>query len=177
MVAKSRYLKVYEQLEELSRKATLDPNEQMLVAQCLVHLNEAERGLELAGRTLAANPDDGEVAFQTAVVYALAGEVDLVLAVTRRAVRLGIQPRWFSIPMFDRLRHDPDFVAAYGRGSVGGAITSPSSSTPGPAWMFVCTFIACSPATRSRQHPTECRIQERGSFKGSMSRSLKSVEA
>ena len=129
--ARSRYLKVYEQLEELSRKAALDPNEEMLMAQCLVHLNQVERGLELAGKTLAAHPDDGEVAFQAAVVYALAGEVDLALAATRRSVALGIQPRWFSIPIFDPLRHDPDFVAAYERGPEGGAITSPSSSTPG----------------------------------------------
>jgi hypothetical protein len=57
--------------------------------------------------TFQAQPGDAEVAYQTALVLALAGDDAAALAVAGKALDLGIRPRWFSLPGFERLRADP----------------------------------------------------------------------
>lgn len=85
--------------------------ERCLVAQCLVHLGEGRRAVEMALEVLQEADQDAEVSYQVAVVFALAGEDGSALALARKARDLGIQARWLTIPAFDRLREDPAFQA------------------------------------------------------------------
>ena len=55
-------------------------------------------------------PQDAEVTYQAAIVFALAGEDSSALALARKARALGVQARWLSIPAFARLRAaEPSF--------------------------------------------------------------------
>lgn len=87
------------------------PLDRCLEAQCLVHLGEGRRAVSLALEALQASPQDGEVTYQAAIVFALAGENASTLALVRKARGLEIQPRWFTIPAFAGLRGDPAFQA------------------------------------------------------------------
>lgn len=105
-------LALYRQtFEALSAKETPSPVDRCLQAQCLVHLGEPRRAVGVALEALQEAPQDAEVTFQAAVVFALAGEEASALALANKARGLGMQARWFSIPAFRRLHSDPGFRA------------------------------------------------------------------
>jgi len=109
----SEALTLYDQaLAKLAAKQDqtgLNPIETLVEAQCLAHLGRLEEAVTLTLRTLQHNPNHGEVAFQAALVYALAGENRSMLACAKTALDKGIQPRWFAAPAFEALRQDPRF--------------------------------------------------------------------
>jgi serine/threonine-protein kinase len=104
-------------LAALSAKKGISALEQCLQAQCMAHLGESRRAVEVTLAALQESPRDAEVTYQAAVVFALAGEQASALALTRKARELGVQARWFGIPAFDRLRPDADFRSLLGETS------------------------------------------------------------
>jgi len=98
-------------LATLSARKELSALDRCLQAQCMAHLGESRRAVEVALAALQGSPQDAEVTYQAAIVFALAGEEASALALTRKAHGLGMQSRWLSIPAFDRLRPDPAFRA------------------------------------------------------------------
>jgi serine/threonine-protein kinase len=96
-------------LDSLAGRQQTTSVERCLQAQCLVHLGDARRAVALALEALQDAPQDAEATYQAAVVFAMAGEDASALALARKARDLGMQPRWFTIPSFKRLRDDPAF--------------------------------------------------------------------
>lgn len=109
--ARRRYRRVLERMEALRAAAPWSAGDQLLVAQCRAHLGQERRAVETAKRILSEEPRDGDLAFQAAVVFALAGEPARAIAAGRQAIDLGITRRWLTLPAFAALRSDPGFAA------------------------------------------------------------------
>lgn len=78
-------------------------------AQAQAHLGHRSEAAATIQRAIVAAPDNPDVAFQAALVYSLIGETASALASAGRAVELGFNRRWFSLPWFDSLRREPTF--------------------------------------------------------------------
>jgi serine/threonine-protein kinase len=103
--ARARYREVLAALEGRELDAALA----MTRAQCRARLGDFERAVAETLDTLQRHPEDAEVAYQAALVYALAGERASALANVERALERGVQPRWFRIPGFESLADHPRF--------------------------------------------------------------------
>jgi eukaryotic-like serine/threonine-protein kinase len=103
------YQQVLSILEKKSADLPLTSVEKTIQAQCLVHLGQAHAAVALALDAQAASPKEPEVAYQAALVFALAGENGSALALAKKAVGLGMQPRWLTVPGFESLRSDAAF--------------------------------------------------------------------
>jgi serine/threonine-protein kinase len=115
--AETHYAQVLAALDEKASHARTLPTEQTIRAQCLAHLGRTHEAVALVLDTLAASPEEPEVTYQAALVFALAGEKNSALALARKAVDLGVQPRWLSVPGFESLSADPAFRALADRPS------------------------------------------------------------
>jgi eukaryotic-like serine/threonine-protein kinase len=78
-------------------------------AQALAHLGQSLPAATAAQEAVRRSPDDAGVAFETSLVYALLGEEASALVNAGKALKLGYDPRWYSLPWFDALRARPDF--------------------------------------------------------------------
>lgn len=77
-------------------------------AQALAHLGKATEAAAAVQRAAAAAaPDDPQLAYEAALVYALIGDRASALANAERAVSGGFDRRWFALPFFDALRGTP----------------------------------------------------------------------
>jgi serine/threonine-protein kinase len=115
--AEEHYAQVLAALDEKASHARTLPTEQTIRAQCLAHLGRTREAVALVLDTVAAAPKEPEVTYQAALVLALAGEKNSALALARKAVDLGVQPRWLSVPGFESLSADPAFRALADRPS------------------------------------------------------------
>ncbi|HSS78067.1 MAG TPA: protein kinase [Thermoanaerobaculia bacterium] len=96
-------------LEAKEHGASLLPLERTLRAQCLAYLGDRGKAVEVALGALQESPEDADVVYQSALVLALAEERASALALARKALSLGYQPRWFEVAAFESLRSDPAF--------------------------------------------------------------------
>ena len=105
-------LALYRQtFEALAARGEGSPVDRCLQAQCLAHLGNTSQAVEMALNALQESPQDAEVAYQAAIVFALSGQDESALAQARKARGLGVQARWLTIPAFRRLRAKPKFQA------------------------------------------------------------------
>ncbi|MFS1522569.1 protein kinase domain-containing protein [Microbulbifer sp. 2304DJ12-6] len=72
----------------------------MIQAQCLAHLGRYERAVAITLKALAESPSDAEIAYQAAVVYILSDEKKSALVCARKALKKGMDRRWFGLPVF-----------------------------------------------------------------------------
>jgi serine/threonine-protein kinase len=80
-------------------------------AQALAHLGRGRDAVAQVQRVLAAAADAPQADFEAALVYAVAGERTSALVSADRALKGGVQPRWFELPAFDSLRTSAEFAA------------------------------------------------------------------
>src|SRR5262249_32276042 len=78
-------------------------------AQAQAHLGRKTEAAATIQRAVVAAPDNPELAFDAALVYAVIGDTSSARANADRALDHGYNRRWFSLPWFDSLRQDPDF--------------------------------------------------------------------
>ena len=78
-------------------------------AQAFAHLGQGPAAVAALQQALRLAADQGAVAYEAAVVYALLGEESSALVNAEKAVHSGLGPRWFSFPWFAALRSDPGF--------------------------------------------------------------------
>ncbi|HEX3528321.1 MAG TPA: protein kinase [Thermoanaerobaculia bacterium] len=109
--AMRHYAEVLAAVEKKASTLPLEPGERTIEAQCLAHLGRGHEAVALVLDTLAAHPNEPELTYQAALVFALSGENGSALAFARKAVGLGVQPRWLNTPGFESLRTDPTFRA------------------------------------------------------------------
>jgi serine/threonine protein kinase/tetratricopeptide (TPR) repeat protein len=109
--AEKHYGEVLTAVRRKAAGAPLQPGERTIEAQCLARLGKSREAVAVVLDVLDKHADDAEVAYQSALVFALTGESASALALAQKAVRLGIRPRWLATPGFERLRSDPAFQA------------------------------------------------------------------
>jgi serine/threonine-protein kinase len=100
--AEALYLRLVELIE--ADPAASDPQLLTNKAQALAHLGRGRQAVAALQDALRVAPDNGFVAYEASLVYALLGEEDSALVNVERAVRQGIGERWFSRPWFASLR-------------------------------------------------------------------------
>jgi tetratricopeptide (TPR) repeat protein len=100
----------YRRVVELAG-ADPSPTPQVLTikAQAQAHLGQGPAAAASLQQALRMASDQGAVAYEAAVVYALLGEQDSALVNAEKAVRSGLGERWFSFPWFEALRRQPRF--------------------------------------------------------------------
>jgi serine/threonine-protein kinase len=113
--AKVLYREVLDGLGSRAADTALTPVEEMIRAQCLAHLGEDERAIELTSSTVKKAQKEAEVAYDAALVFALTGRESSALASARRALAMGVSPRWFSLPAFGLLRDREPLRSALAR--------------------------------------------------------------
>jgi tetratricopeptide (TPR) repeat protein len=105
--------RLYVRLADVAtRRATpSDWNLLSVEAQALAHLGETERALDAIQQALRLSPDNGQLAYEAAVVYVLVGDRGSALFHARRAAAQKVDANWFALPFFDPLRNEPAFQA------------------------------------------------------------------
>jgi tetratricopeptide (TPR) repeat protein len=78
-------------------------------AQALAHLGKTDQALEAIQQALRLSPDNGQLAYEAAVVYVIIGDRGSALFHARRAAAQNVDPNWFAFPFFDPLRSNPAF--------------------------------------------------------------------
>jgi serine/threonine-protein kinase len=73
-------------------------------AQALAHLGRASEAATAVQRATADAPDNPQLAYEAALVYALIGDRSSAQASAERAISGGFDRRWFVLPFFDSMR-------------------------------------------------------------------------
>ncbi|HEY2737844.1 MAG TPA: protein kinase [Thermoanaerobaculia bacterium] len=105
------YRRALSRFDEIQAAGALTAKDSMDKAQCLAHLGRIPEAVELTQKTLRESGDDAELFYAASLVYALAGDRASFLLNAKLALDNGMQPRWFTLPVFGALRNDPDLGA------------------------------------------------------------------
>jgi hypothetical protein len=113
-------MKYYEQaLHHLNSasQASLLPFERVARAECLAYLDpreydEAEEATEKAVRDSGNDPNVLQTA---ALVDAVVGRKNLAFDKIEKALKRGVQPRWFQLPAFRPLKNEPEYQRLMGK--------------------------------------------------------------
>ncbi|HXU29827.1 MAG TPA: tetratricopeptide repeat protein, partial [Thermoanaerobaculia bacterium] len=108
VTALGHYRDALASFQETEAATGLPPEARLEKAQCLAHLGRTDEAVELAQLVLRDRPGEPEIAFEAALVYALAGDRTSALINARAAWRQGYGPAWFGIAAFDFLKDDPE---------------------------------------------------------------------
>ncbi len=79
-------------------------------AQALVHIDENEAAIKALNQAKKLAPNNGEVAFTAALVYAQLDEQTSAVAQIEEALAKDIGIVWFNLPWFDRLCDNQQFI-------------------------------------------------------------------
>lgn len=80
-------------------------------AQALAHLGETVHAVQAVQQALRLTPDNAQLAFEAAVVYAVLGDRGSAIFHAQQAADRGVDASWFALPFFDTLRGDSAFQA------------------------------------------------------------------
>jgi tetratricopeptide (TPR) repeat protein len=76
--------------------------------QALAHLGRGTEAVAAVQEALRLAPNQGSVAYEASLVYAVLGEQSSALVNARKALELGYEARWFDFPWFQSLRQSPE---------------------------------------------------------------------
>lgn len=112
--ARALHREVLADFETAGETIAPNPADMLIRAQCLARLGRSREAVALTDqaltdRTLTSYPEEAQLRCQAAQVYTLVGERFSALHNVRVAREGGLSPAWFAIPVFDRLRSDPEF--------------------------------------------------------------------
>ena len=99
-LALARYGAVIEQVDK-------DPNATSLLtikAQAQARLGRLEQAAGSIQSALGQAPENPQVLYEAALVYALIGEQTSALINAKKCLEMGVEPRWFDFPWFDTIR-------------------------------------------------------------------------
>lgn len=108
---KEKASRLYQQVLDLMAADPMAQSPQALSvkAQSLAHLGQNQQAIAAIHDALLLAPEDGAIAYEAALVYALLGETESALLQAKTAVQQGFQPLWFILPWFDSLRSRSEF--------------------------------------------------------------------
>jgi tetratricopeptide (TPR) repeat protein len=95
--------------EDTARRPTPGWDVLAIRAQALAHLGETDQAVEAIQQALRLSPDNGQLAYEAAVVYAVIGDRGSAVFYARRAIAQRVDPNWLALPFFDPLRGEPAF--------------------------------------------------------------------
>lgn len=106
--------RLYEDIAGTAERLNTPGNWQLMAveAQALAHLGQTTQAVEAIQRALRLTPDNAQLAYEAAVVYALVGDHGSAIFHARRASEGGVDASWFALPFFDPLRGEPGFPQA-----------------------------------------------------------------
>ena len=98
-------------LELVAKDPAAPTNPQLLTisGQALAHLGKGSEAVAAVQEALRLAPKSPQVAYESSLVYTLAGERLSAITTASRARSLGLEPVWFSFPWFEPLRREPQF--------------------------------------------------------------------
>ena len=73
-------------------------------AQALAHLGQSEQAVAAIQEALRLDPNSPHVAYEASLVYVLLGDQASALFNAKRALALGYDSRWFTLPWFEPLK-------------------------------------------------------------------------
>lgn len=82
----------------------------LISAQALAHLNQPEQAISLISEAKKQSPDNLEVLYSAALVYAIAGEHHSANIHVKEALKLGLGATWFNLPWFKSLCRESWFT-------------------------------------------------------------------
>jgi tetratricopeptide (TPR) repeat protein len=110
-----RALALYEKtLRLLGDPATDDYVSAIVRAQAAAHVGQGDDAIGAINEALRLAPNNPEVSYAAAVVYAVLGERQSAIRHARLSLQRGLEPRWFSLPWFDQLRQEPALAPLLG---------------------------------------------------------------
>ena len=80
-------------------------------AQAEAHLGRPLEAVTAMQKALALAPGNPQALYDASLVHAVVGDETSALVRAGQALEHGLQPRWFDLPWFDRLRAQRDFAA------------------------------------------------------------------
>lgn len=102
----------YRHARELVAERPTDDVEALSVSgQVDAHLGDRLAAARSARQLLVVAPDDPQVQFEVALIYAIIGELASAEVNAMAALEAGVNPRWFELPWFDDLRRQPSIAA------------------------------------------------------------------
>ncbi|MCP3961676.1 MAG: tetratricopeptide repeat protein, partial [bacterium] len=101
---------LYRRAAELTPTEPADARSLMRLAQAQAHLGKHREAVAAAQLALRKAPENSWIAFEAALVYAVVGDHTGAVVNAERAIELGFNLRWFSLPWFDALRIRRDFA-------------------------------------------------------------------
>jgi serine/threonine protein kinase/tetratricopeptide (TPR) repeat protein len=75
-----------------------------MAAQAHAHLGQTSEAIAALQQAIKQAPDNGDLAYAAAVVYAVVGDEASALVNARRAEEQGYSARWFAFPWFEKIR-------------------------------------------------------------------------
>jgi serine/threonine protein kinase/tetratricopeptide (TPR) repeat protein len=75
-----------------------------LAAQAHAHLGQASEAIAAVQQAMKQAPDNGDLAYAAAAVYAVVGDETSAVVNARRAQEQGYSARWFAFPWFENIR-------------------------------------------------------------------------
>ena len=102
--ANALYLKVLQNVRDE------DPVSLLIAAQANAHLGNFETAIEQANRGIKLTPDNGETAFNAAIVFTLAGEHLSAIHQIKEALNMDISHIWFTLNWFKSLCQYPSYT-------------------------------------------------------------------
>ncbi len=87
-----------------------DASSLMIRAQAMAQLGDHRAAVATIQEAQRKAPEEAEIAFSAALVFAIVGDKTAALVNTERAIELGYQHRnWFALPWFDGIRANSEF--------------------------------------------------------------------
>jgi predicted Zn-dependent protease len=102
------YRAVLDALAAAERDGPLDAPQRLLTAEALARLGQPVPAVEITMQVQGEGESSPDQVFQTALIFALAGDSTHAIVQARRA-RERHAPTWFRIPGFESVRDDPAF--------------------------------------------------------------------
>ncbi len=75
-------------------------------SQCLAHLGQPKEAIRVVQHELQLWPDDPQVHYDAAIVYAITGDRNSALVHKERSIEFGMAPAWLDLLWFDWLETD-----------------------------------------------------------------------
>ncbi len=109
----------YRRVLALTERAAADSQMLSTRAQALAHLGQGAAAVGAVQELLRIAPENPQVAYEISIVYLIIGDRTAALFNATRALKQGVDPRYFDFPWFAPLHSDPGFRGLLGRRSSG----------------------------------------------------------
>ena len=109
-IANTTYAKVIDLIKDSD-----DFDDLLITSQAYGQLDKAKLALKSLNLAISIAPDSNEYSFTAALVYSLIGEHQSALLYIEKSLEAGYHPMWLSLPWFEPLCNEKEFVSLTGQ--------------------------------------------------------------